>query len=30
MGIAKLLFWVAIAIAVILFILGLTVFKAMK
>ena len=30
MGIAQVLFWIAIAIAVILLVLGLTVFKAIK
>jgi len=30
MGIAKLLFWIGIVVAVVLLILGLTVFKALK
>ena len=30
MGIAKVLFWIAIAVAVVLLVLGLTVFKALK
>ncbi len=30
MGIAKLLFWVAVVVAVVLFLLGLTVFKSLK
>jgi uncharacterized membrane protein YtjA (UPF0391 family) len=30
MGIAKVLFWIAVALAVIFFVLGLTVYKALK
>lgn len=30
MGIAKLLFWVAVIVAVVLFLLGLTIFKSLK
>ncbi len=30
MGIAKLLFWIAVIVAVVLFLLGLTVFKTLK
>lgn len=30
MGIAKLLFWIAVALAVIFFVLGLTVYKTLK
>jgi uncharacterized membrane protein YtjA (UPF0391 family) len=30
MGIAKLLFWIAVVVAVILFLLGMTVYKSLK
>ncbi len=30
MGIAKVLFWIAVIVAVVLFLLGLTVFKTLK